>query len=98
MIALGGIATTEGIAIRGVKRIFEREGLPSPQGKDRWGQFFIREAINDEAYRPHSRKEIENLVAKGQMSPEVATRLAVAFGTALPRGAKVVASREASAS
>ena len=39
-----------------------------------WGQFFIREAIND-AYRPHSREEIENLVAKGQMSPEVASRL-----------------------
>ena len=66
---------TEGIAIRGVKRIFEREGLRSPQGKDRWGQFFIRGAINDDAYRPHSREEIENLVAKGQMSPEVASRL-----------------------
>jgi site-specific DNA recombinase len=66
---------TEGVAIRGVKRIFEREGLLSPQGKDRWGQFFIREAIIDDAYRPHSREEIEVLVAKGQMSPEVATRL-----------------------
>ncbi|HEU5065995.1 MAG TPA: sugar phosphate nucleotidyltransferase [Gaiellaceae bacterium] len=32
------------------------------------------------------------------LTPEVATRLAVAFGTALPRGARVVASREASAS
>jgi mannose-1-phosphate guanylyltransferase/phosphomannomutase len=30
------------------------------------------------------------------LTPEVVTRLAVAFGTALPRGAKVVASREAS--
>jgi len=66
---------TEGIAIRGVKRIFEREGLLSPQGKDRWGQFFIREAINDDTYRPHSREEIEKLVAKGQISPEVASRL-----------------------
>jgi hypothetical protein len=25
---------TEGVAIRGVKRTFEREGLPSPQGKE----------------------------------------------------------------
>jgi site-specific DNA recombinase len=66
---------TEGIAIRGVKRFFEREGMPSPQGKNVWGQCFIREAINDDAYRPHSRKEIENLVAKGQMSHEVASRL-----------------------
>jgi site-specific DNA recombinase len=66
---------TEGIAIRGVKRIFEREGMPTPHGKNIWSQFFIRGAINDDAYRPHSREEIESLVAKGQMSPEVASRL-----------------------
>jgi len=30
---------TEGVAIRGVKRTFEREGLPSPQGKEIWGSF-----------------------------------------------------------
>jgi site-specific DNA recombinase len=66
---------TEGIAIRGVKRIFEREGMQSPEGKNIWGQFFIREAIRDDAYRPHSREEIEGLVAKGQMSAEVASRL-----------------------
>jgi hypothetical protein len=47
----------------------------TPEGKHRWGQFFIREAIRDDAYRPHSRKEIEALVAKGQMSAEVASRL-----------------------
>jgi hypothetical protein len=28
---------TEGVAIRGVKRIFEREGLPTPEGKKIWG-------------------------------------------------------------
>jgi site-specific DNA recombinase len=66
---------TEGVAIRGVKRIFEREGLPTPEGKKIWGQFFIREAIRDDAYRPHSWKEIERLVAKGQMATEVASRL-----------------------
>jgi len=66
---------TEGVAIRGVKRIFEREGLPTPEGKKIWGQFFIREAIRDDAYRPHSWKEIERLVAKGQMAAEVASRL-----------------------
>jgi site-specific DNA recombinase len=66
---------TEGVGIRGVKRVFEREGLPSPGGKNRWGQFFIKEAINDDAYWPHSRAEIEDLVAKGQMSAEVASRL-----------------------
>jgi site-specific DNA recombinase len=66
---------TEDVAIRGVKRIFEREGLRSPQGKDRWGQFFIKGAINDDTYKPHYREEIETLVAKGQMSSEVASRL-----------------------
>jgi site-specific DNA recombinase len=66
---------TKGVAIRGVKRIFEREGLPTPEGKYRWGQFFIREAIRDDAYRPHSREEIAEFVAKGQMSTEVASRL-----------------------
>ena len=65
---------TEGVAIRGVKRIFEREGLPTPEGKKIWGQFFIREAIRDDAYRPHSFEEIESLVAKGQMAAEVSCR------------------------
>jgi site-specific DNA recombinase len=66
---------TEGAAIRAVKRTFEREGLPTPEGKEIWGQLFIREAIKDDAYRPHSHEEIEKLVAKGQMSAEVASRL-----------------------
>src|SRR5215203_1608989 len=66
---------TEGAAIRAVKRTFEREGLPTPEGKEIWGQLFIREAVRDDAYRPHSREEIEQLVAKGQLSAEVASRL-----------------------
>jgi site-specific DNA recombinase len=65
----------EGIAIRGVKRIFEREGMPTPDGKRIWGQFFIREAIRDDIYKPHTREEIEALVARGQMAAEVAGRL-----------------------
>jgi site-specific DNA recombinase len=64
---------TEGAAIRAVKRTFEREGLPTPEGKEIWGQLFIREAIRDDAYRPHSRNDIEELVTKGQMSAEVAS-------------------------
>jgi site-specific DNA recombinase len=65
----------EGAAIRAVKRAFELEGLPTPEGKKVWGQFFIRGAILDDAYRPHSREEIAEFVAKGQMSAEVASRL-----------------------
>jgi site-specific DNA recombinase len=33
---------TEGAAIRAVKRTFEHEGLLTPEGKNIWGQFFIR--------------------------------------------------------
>jgi hypothetical protein len=66
----------EGVAIRGVKRTFEREGLPTPDGKRVWGQFFIREAIRDDIYKPHTPEGIEALVAKGRMSVEVAARLA----------------------
>ena len=66
---------TEGAAIRAVKRAFELEGLPTPEGKKIWGQFFIRGVILDDAYRPHSREEIEKLVVKGQMSADVASRL-----------------------
>lgn len=65
----------EGAAIRGVKRVFEREGLPTPDGKRHRGQFFIREAIRDDIYKPHTRDEMEALVAKGQMSADVAARL-----------------------
>src|SRR5215216_749982 len=65
----------EGFGIRGVKRVFEREGLSSPEGKRIWGQFFIREAIKDDIYRPHTYSEIEAMVARGQMSAEVAGRL-----------------------
>ena len=65
----------EGAAIRAVKRAFELEGLPTPEGKKIWGQFFIRGAILDDAYRPHSREEIAEYVTKGQMSAEVASRL-----------------------
>jgi hypothetical protein len=49
--------------------------LPTPEGKRHWGQFFIRECILDDIYKPHAREEIEALVARGQMSTEVAARL-----------------------
>jgi mannose-1-phosphate guanylyltransferase/phosphomannomutase len=46
--------------------------------------------------RVFGREGVSGLV-NVDLTPEAATRLAVAFGTALPRGSKVVASREASA-
>jgi len=65
----------EGYALRGVKRTFEREGLPTPEGGRDWGTFFIGGAIKDDIYRAHSREEIEALVSKGQMTAEVAAKL-----------------------
>jgi site-specific DNA recombinase len=65
----------EGYGIRGVTRAFERAGLPTPEGKRIWGPFFIRECIRDDIYKAHDHEEIEALVARGQMSPEVAARL-----------------------
>ena len=70
-----GMVALEGAALRGVKRTFEREGLPAPEGGHTWGQFFIRGAILDDIYKPHAREEIAALVAKGQMAAEVASRL-----------------------
>jgi site-specific DNA recombinase len=65
----------EGASLLRVKRTLEREGVPSPNGKRIWGKFFIRECIKDDAYKAHTNKEIETLVEKGQMAPEVAARL-----------------------
>jgi site-specific DNA recombinase len=65
----------EGASLLRVKRALEREGIPSPNGKRAWGKFFIRECIKDDAYKAHTHEELEALVEKGQMAPEVAARL-----------------------
>ncbi len=60
----------EGISVWEVKRTFEREGLPTPEGKRNWGKPFIRRCVLDDVYKPHTYAEIESLV-----SAEVAARL-----------------------
>jgi site-specific DNA recombinase len=60
----------EAYSIRGVKRAFEREGLPTLDGKRNWAAPFIRGCISDDVYKPHTYKEVEPLV-----STEVAKRL-----------------------
>ena len=64
----------EGATPRRARRTPEREGVPTPNGKQLWGTF-IRECIKDDAYKAHTYQEIEALVERGQMSPEVAARL-----------------------
>jgi predicted site-specific integrase-resolvase len=48
----------------------EQERIPTPGGGKCWDRAFFRVAILDDVYRPHTYKEVMELV-----SPEVATRL-----------------------
>ncbi len=60
----------EGASMHGVKKLFDREGVPTPAGTPYWDHRFIRKVILDDAYRPHSYQETRALVA-----PDVAARL-----------------------
>ena len=60
----------EGMSLNAVCKAFERERIPTPGGGKRWDRAFFRVAILDDAYRPHTYEEVEELV-----SPEVAARL-----------------------
>src|ERR687894_149646 len=60
----------EGMTMHGVKKTFEREGVPAPGGGARWDRTFFRSCVLDDVYKPHSFAEIKELVL-----PEVASRL-----------------------
>ena len=60
----------EGSSLRATRRALEAEGLPTPGGARNWTQIFVRSAILDDVYRPHTHEEVKALVA-----PEVAARL-----------------------
>ena len=53
-----------------VKKILEREGVPTPSGARYWSQAFLRICVHNDAYRPHPYEEVVDLV-----SEEVAARL-----------------------
>jgi site-specific DNA recombinase len=65
----------QGATMHKVKRTFEREGIPTPQGGKYWDRPFFRECILDDVYRPHAREEIDSLVAEGLMSLDVTAAL-----------------------
>ena len=65
----------EGATAHKVKRTFEREGIPTPGGGKYWDRPFFRECILDDVYKPHTREEIESLVAEGLMSLDVVAAL-----------------------
>ena len=60
----------EGKTLHGVKKVLDREGVPTPSGARYWGNRFIRSVILDDVYKPHSSEEVRPLVA-----PEVAALL-----------------------
>src|SRR5215218_79268 len=60
----------EGTSLNGVKKTFDREGVPTPRGSRYWGATFIKRVITDDVYRPHAFEEVKALV-----SPEIASRL-----------------------
>src|SRR5215204_6212873 len=52
----------EGMSLNAVCKAFERERIPTPGGGKRWDRAFFRVAILDDAYRPHTYEEVEELV------------------------------------
>jgi predicted RNA-binding Zn-ribbon protein involved in translation (DUF1610 family) len=61
---------TEGLSMNAVHRAIERERIPTPGGGKRWDRGFFRVVLLDDAYKPHTYEEVEELV-----SSEVASRL-----------------------
>jgi len=51
-------------------KTFEREGIRSPRGQERWNRPTLRHLILNDLYRPHTLEEVTGLVA-----PEVAATL-----------------------
>jgi site-specific DNA recombinase len=60
----------EGLSQNAVYNTFTREEIPTPGGGKHWDRRFLRACILDDAYKPHTFQEVEELV-----SPEVASRL-----------------------
>ena len=64
------LAAIEGFAVHGIKRTLDREGVPTPSGREFWHWRAIQSFIMDDVYKPHTLEEIRELA-----SSEVAARL-----------------------
>ncbi len=60
----------EGQSLWAVKKILERQGVPTPSGARYWSQAFLRICVHNDAYRPHPYEEVVDLI-----SEEVAAKL-----------------------
>ena len=61
---------TEGATLYAVRKALEAAGVSSPGDAKLWRQGYLRAAILDDIYRPHTFEELEGIV-----SPEVLARL-----------------------
>jgi hypothetical protein len=60
----------EAFSINGVVNALATEGIPTLKGKRRWSRTMIRNMIRNDVYKPHTYKEMAEL-----LSPEVIARL-----------------------
>jgi site-specific DNA recombinase len=65
----------DGASVKGVAAALEADGVPAPGGGKVWGRFTVRNIAKEDAYRPHSREELEAFVADGRMRPAVLASL-----------------------
>lgn len=64
----------EGYGLNTVKKRMERDGIPSPQGKKLWNCPILRDVIQGDVYKPHSRSELQMMVERGQLAADVFER------------------------
>jgi len=64
------MAGVEGRSLRGIQKALAAERVWTPTGKKVWSTTIIRNFIGDDVYKPHTYKEVAELVA-----PEVLARL-----------------------
>jgi site-specific DNA recombinase len=65
----------EGSSLRGIKRAFEADAIPTVGGGRRWHPSTVRDMILNDVYLPHSRAELADLVARGNLAPELLSTL-----------------------
>jgi site-specific DNA recombinase len=61
----------DGASVNGVAGGLTGDGIPAPSGGEVWSRFTVRNAAKDDAYKPHTREELEALAAEGRMRPDV---------------------------
>src|SRR5918992_938501 len=59
----------------GVKRVLEREGVPTPSGLRSWHIKCIRNYLQEDVYKPHTAAEVMAMVEAGQISAATAADL-----------------------